>query len=79
MSNVFLPLMRYGVLVVKKMTTKEKEKPTHEGCFMGALAPQESLRGDNRILEKLVREILERITHVNELIVLVYIIYGGVN
>jgi hypothetical protein len=61
------------------MNTKKNQNPTHEGSFMGALTPQDSLRGDNRILEKLLREVLERITHVNELMVLVYIIYGGVN
>jgi len=61
------------------MTTKEKEKPTHEGCFMGALTPQVSQRGDNIILEKLFYEILQRITCVEELMVLVYVFLGGVN
>jgi hypothetical protein len=61
------------------MSTEKIENLTSGGCSTGALAPQESLRGDNRILEKLLREVLERITHVNELMVLVYILYGGVN
>ena len=61
------------------MTKKEKQKPTHEGSFMGALTPQDSLRGDNRILEKLFYEILQKITCVNELMVLVYVFLGGVN
>jgi hypothetical protein len=79
MCKVYIVGCCYGGLVVKKMSTEKIENPTHEGSFMGALTPQDSLRGDNRILEKLLREVLERITHVNELMVLVYILYGGVN
>ena len=79
MCNVFIPLMRYGVLVVKKMTTKEKEKPTHEGCFMGALGEHESLSSHMVIPTKLYYEILEKLTCVHELVILVHVFLGGVN